>query len=131
MDKNYSLHESNHYNRLEGELYSPLFGQKIRFLAKSCDEVYAIRCAEYFETVTENTVRCNSALYALAEGAAAYILDLIDENDFELGNFTFDEGTPGVKIFKALTPTALVFEKFKLLDDEDCPVAFSLIVNDK
>lgn len=54
MDKNYSLRESDRYNCLEGELYSPLFGRKIRFLAKGCDEVYALRCAQYFETVTES-----------------------------------------------------------------------------
>lgn len=126
MGNNYSLRESDRYNCLEGELYSPLFGRKIRFLAKGCDEVYAVRCAEYFETITESTVRCDAALYALAEGAASYILDLIEENEFDLGDFTLDEDMSCVKIFKVLSPAALVFERFKLLDDEDCPVAFSL-----
>ncbi len=126
MDKNYCLRESERFNCLEGEIYSPLFGRKIIFLAKGCDSVYALRCAEYFESVTEDTVRGDAALAALADGAAAYILELIEENDFELGDFTFDEDIPSVEIFKFLTPAVLVFERFKLLDDEDCPIAFSL-----
>lgn len=126
MDNNYSLRESGRFGCLEGELYSPLFGRKICFIAKGCDEIYAVRCAEYFETITADYVRETAELSALADGAAAYILDLIEENDFELGNFSFDEDTPSVEIFKSLTPAALVFEKFKLLDDEDCPIAFSL-----
>lgn len=126
MDKNYSLYESDRRNCIEGELFSPLFGQKIRFTAKGCDEIYAVRCAEHFETITIDTVRENAELSVLADGAAAYILDLIEENDFDLGNFSFDEDTPSAEIFKYLTPAALVFEKHDLLDDEDCPIAFSL-----
>lgn len=126
MDNNYSLSENDRYGCLEGELYSPLFGRKIRFLAKNCDEIYAVRCAEFFETITKDTMRENAKFSALADGAAAYILDLVNENDFELGDFSFDEDAPSVEIFKYLTPAALVFEKLKLLDDEDCPIAFSL-----
>ena len=126
MENNYFLRENDRYNCLEGELYSPLFEMKIRFFAKNCDEIYAVRCAEYFETITKDTMCENAELSVLADGVAAYILDLIEENDFDLGNFSFDENSPGVEIFKYLTPAALVFERFKLLDDEDCPVAFSL-----
>lgn len=53
-DKDYSIRESNYYDCLEGELTSPLFGRKIRFLAKNCDVLYAVRCTEYFETLTED-----------------------------------------------------------------------------
>lgn len=126
MDKNYCLRDSDRYSCPEGELFSPLFGRKIVFLAKGCDSVYAVRCAGYFETITADVVRGDAALSALADGAAAYILELIEENEFELGSFAFDEDTPSVEIFKFLTPAALVFERFKLLDDEDCPIAFSL-----
>lgn len=126
MNNKYSLRESGYYNCLEGELYSPLFGCRIHFIAKGCDELYAVRCAEYFESLTEDTVRGKAELSALAEGAVAYILDLIKENDFDLGSFTFDEDTQSVEIFKVLSPYSLVFEKHSLLDDEDCPIAFSL-----
>ncbi|MDE7231100.1 MAG: hypothetical protein K2N56_11525 [Oscillospiraceae bacterium] len=126
MSNNYSLRESDRYNCLEGELYSPLFGRKVGFLAKGCDSVYVVRCAEYFETITADTVRGDAALSALADGAAAYILELIEENEFELGDFAFDEDTPSTEIFRFLSPAGLVFERFKLLDDEDCPIAFSL-----
>lgn len=126
MNNNYSLRDSERYSCLEGELFSPLFGRKVRFLAKGCDSVYAVRCAEYFETINVDTMRGDAALSALADGTAAYILDLIEENEFELGDFAFNEDTPSVEIFKFLTPSALVFERFKLLDDEDCPIAFSL-----
>lgn len=126
MDKNYSLKESDYYGCLEGELFSPLFGRNVRFIAKGCDSVYAVRCAEYFENVTEGTVRENAELSRLADGAAAYILELIKDNDFELGGFAFDEDSPSVDIFKSLSPAVLVFERFKLLSDEECPIAFSL-----
>ena len=126
MENKYSLRENDLRGCLEGELFSPLFGRKIRFLAKNCDEIYAVRCAEYFENITLDIMRENAELSKLVDGAAAYILDLVDENDFYLENFSFDEDSPSEEIFKFLTPAALVFEKFKLLDDEDCPIAFSL-----
>lgn len=126
MSNNFSPHESDRYNCLEGELYSPLFGRKIVFFAKGCDSVYAVRCAEYFKTVTLDNIRTSAELSRLADGAAAYILELVEENDFELGSFAFDEDSPSEEIFKFLSPAGLVFERFKLLDDEDCPIAFSL-----
>lgn len=126
MDKNYSLRESDRRNCIDGELFSPLFGRKICFTAKNCGEIYAVRCAEYFETITTDTIRETEEFSVLADGAAAYILDLIEENDFDLGNFSFDEETSSAEIFQYLTPAALVFEKHDLLDDEDCPIAFSL-----
>ena len=126
MSDNYSLRKSDYYGCLEGELFSPLFGCKIHFIAKNCDDIYAERCAEFFESVTEDFARNDEVFSTLSEGAAAYILDLIEDNDFELGGFEFDEDSPSVEIFKWLTPQLLVFEKFKLLDDEDCPIAFSI-----
>lgn len=126
MSEKYSLRKSDYYNCLEGEVFSPLFGRMIRFIAKNCDDIYAVRCAEYFESVTEEFVRNDEVFSTLADGAAAYILDLTEENDFELGGFSFDENSPSVDIFKWLTPQLLIFEKFKLLDDEDCPIAFSI-----
>lgn len=126
MSEKYSLRESDYYGCLEGELFSPLFGCKIRFIAKNCDNIYAERCAKYFESVTEEFAQNDEVFSRLSDGAAAYILDLIEDNDFELGGFAFDDNSPSVGIFKWLVPQLLVFEKFKLLDDEDCPIAFSV-----
>lgn len=126
-DKNFSLKISGKYfGCFEGEVYSPLFGRKIEFLAKGCDEIYARRCAEYFETITPELVREDAALSALAEGLAAYILELVDENDFDIGHFALDEDSPSEDVFKTVSPAGLVFERFKLLSDEDCPIAFAL-----
>lgn len=126
MSEKYSIRESGYYRCPEGELFSPLFGCKIRFIAKNCENIYAVRCADYFESVTEEFARNDEMFSRLADGVAAYILDLIDDNDFELSRFSFDDNLPSVEIFKWLTPQLLVFEKFKLLDDEDCPIAFSI-----
>lgn len=127
MNNGYSLKMSGRYfNAIEGELFSPLFGRKVRFLAKNCDEIYAARCAEYFESIDEAAVRSRSELSALAEGAAAYILELIEENEFELDGFEFGEDTPSEEIFRSLSPLSLIFSRHPLLDDEDCPIAFAL-----
>ena len=126
MSGKYSLRVSGYYGCLEGELFSPIFGCKVRFIAKNCDNIYAERCAEYFENVTEEFARNDEVFSRLSEGVAAYILELTEDNDFELDGFGFDEDSPSVEIFHSLTPMLVVFEKFKLLDDEDCPIAFSI-----
>lgn len=129
MSDNYSLCESKSYfGCLDGRLRSPLFGREIEFLAKGCEETYAIRCAEYFEGITVDNLADYPVLNALFGALGEYVIDLLDERgeEFELGDFAYDEDSPIDELIKALTPAGLVFEKSGYLSDEDCPIAFSL-----
>lgn len=129
MSDNYSLRESKAYfGCLDGRLRSPLFGGEIAFLAKSCEEVYARRCAEWFEGITAENLAEYPVVNALFGALGEYVIDLIDERgeDFELGDFVYDEDSPITDLLKALTPVGLTFERFGYLTEEECPVAFSL-----
>ena len=129
MSDNYSLCESKAYfGCLDGRLRSPLFGYEIEFLAKGCDELYARRCAEYFEKITADNLEEYPVLNALFGALGEYVIDLIDERgeEFELGEFAYDEDSPVADLLKALTPVGLTFEKFGYLSEEECPVAFSI-----
>ncbi|MBD5129379.1 MAG: hypothetical protein HDT43_05595 [Ruminococcaceae bacterium] len=128
MSDKYSLCESRSYfGCLDGELDSPLFGET-EFLAKGCDETYARRCAEYFEGITADNLEEYPVLNALFKALGEYVIDFLDErgDEFELGGFEYDEDSPVIDLINALTPVALTFEKFSLLSDEECPVAFSV-----
>lgn len=129
MSDNYSLCESKSYfGCLDGLLRSPLFGHEIEFLAKGCDETYACRCAEYFEGITAENLEEYPVLNALFEALGEYVIDFLDErgDEFELGDFAYDEDSPVTDLLKALTPVGLTFEKFGYLSDEECPIAFSI-----
>lgn len=129
MSDRYSLCESRSYfGCLDGRLRSPLFGHEIEFLAKGCDEIYAERCAEYFEKITVENLADYPVLNALFEALGEYVTDLLDErsDEFELGDFVYDEDSTVADLLKALTPVGLTFEKFSLLSDEECPIAFSV-----
>lgn len=125
----YSLCESKAYfGCLDGRLRSPLFGRETEFLVKGGGEAYARRCAEYFEGITAENLAEYPALNALFGALGEYVVDLLDERgeEFELGDFAYDEDTPVGDLLKALTPAGLTFERFGYLSDEECPVAFSL-----
>lgn len=129
MNDNYSLCESKAYfGCLDGRLKSPLFGREIAFLVKGGEEVYARRCAEFFEGVTVENLAEYPVLNALFGALGEYIIDLLDERgeDFELGDFEYDEDSPITDLLKVLTPVGLTFERFSYLPEEDCPPAFSL-----
>ena len=127
MDKNYSLKESEKYFRaLEGKLRSPLFGKELAFVAKGCDDVYAVRCAEYFEGITPENLAEHTAFHKALSALVEYLADLLDEDDYDIGDVDFDEDSTVEDLLKLVEPTALVFEKLGLLSDDECPVAFSL-----
>ena len=127
MNGNYFLKESEKYFRaLEGRLRSPLFGKELAFVAKGCDDVYAVRCAEYFEGITVENLEKHTALYNALSALVKYLAELLDENDYDIGDLFFDEDSTVEDLLKLVEPTALVFEKLGLLSDDECPVAFSL-----
>ena len=111
-----------HYNRLEGVVYSNLFEMKISFEAKNCEEVYAVRCAKYFEELTFD----NEAFSELVYAGIDYLNDLFDErgDEFDLGE-EFDEITPE-DFLRITAPVVIVFEKHSLLTDDDSPIGFSI-----
>lgn len=129
MSDTYSLCESKAYfGCLDGRLRSPLFGHEIEFLVKGGDETYGVRCAEYFEKITAENLEEYPVLNALFEALGKYVIDFLDErgDEFELGDFEYDENSPVTELLKALTPVGLTFEKFGYLSDEECPIAFSI-----
>lgn len=129
MNENYSLCESKAYfGCLDGRLRSPLFGGEIVFLVKGSDELYARRCAEFFEGITAENLAEYPVLNALFGALGEYVADLIDERgeEFELGDFAYDEDSPITDLLKVLTPASLTFERFSLLSEDECPPAFSL-----
>ncbi len=129
MNDNYSLCESKAYfGCLDGRLRSPLFGGEIVFLVKGDDPVYARRCAEYFEGITAENLAEYPVIEALFGALGEYVADLLDERgeEFELGDFAYDEGSPITDLLKALTPAGLVFERSGYVSEEECPPAFSL-----
>ncbi len=129
MNDNYSLCESKAYfGCLDGRLRSPLFGREIAFLAKGSEELYARRCAEYFEGITADNLGEYPVIEALFGALGEYVIDLLDERgeEFELGDFAYDEDSPITDLLKALVPVGLTFERFSYLSEEECPPAFSL-----
>ncbi len=129
MNNNYSLRESpDYFGCLEGRLYSPLFGCELPFLAKGCDEVYAERCAEYFESVRADNLSEHAAFSATLKALVKYVADLLDDHrgEFDIGDVVFDEYSSVGDLLKIISPSSLTFERFGYLSDEECPVAFSL-----
>ena len=123
----YSLRVSEKYfNSLEGILKSELFGMKIPFAAKNCEELYAERCAEHFEKITPANLKDHTALYSCMEALCEYVADLIEENDFDLGEVTFDSNSDVSELIKLIEPEQITFERFKYLSDEECPAAYSM-----
>lgn len=121
----YEIRESGGYfGRLEGKLYSELFGCKIPFLtSKNCGEEYARRCAEFFEGLSLSDEALNRVLSAAGE----YLFDFLEEHadEFEIDTAGFDE--PSAEAVPEISePVSLVFERSSLLSDDDCPPAFSL-----
>lgn len=121
----YEIRESSGYfGRLEGKLFSELFGCKIPFLtSKNCGEEYAVRCAEYFENVSLS----DNVLNKLFSAAGDYLADFFEEHGDEFDFIAEDYGeiTPE-KVLEISEPVSLAFEKDSLLSDEECPPAFSL-----
>lgn len=129
MGDKYSLRvSSSRFGCLDGRLRSPLFGREIPFLAKGCDEVYAVRCAEFFEEINAGELEEYPVLVSLFRALGEYITDMIEERGgaFELGDFEYDEDAPITELLRYLTPDELLFERFGYLSDEECPPAFSL-----
>ncbi|MCM1164652.1 MAG: hypothetical protein NC299_12695 [Lachnospiraceae bacterium] len=129
MSDKYSLCESRAYfGCLDGRLRSPLFGREIEFLVKGNDEIYARRCAEYFEKITAENLAEYPVLNALFGALGEYVVDLLDErgDELELGDFTYDEGSSVADLLKALTPAALTFERSPYHSEEECPIAFGV-----
>lgn len=126
--KYYSLSGTSYFNCLDGRLESPLFGREIPFLAKNCDEIYARRCAEYFEGITSENLTEYPALNKLFAALGEYLTNMLEErgDDFDIGDFEYDDNAPITDLLKVLSPERLVFERFGYLTDEDCPPAFSL-----
>lgn len=126
-ENNYSIKENtDFFGWLEGKVNLPFFGCGIRFHVKGDDSVYALRCAEYIEKVTPENLREHAALYKCFEALAEYVVDLLDESDFDLGDAVFDEDSSVEDLIKILSPTALVFERDTYVVEEECPIAFSL-----
>lgn len=126
-DNNYSIKENtDFFGWLEGKVNLPLFGCGIRFHVKGDDSAYALRCAEYIEGITAENLRGHTALFKCFEALAEYVVDLLDDGDFDLGDVVFDENSSVDDLIKLLAPTALTFERDGFLSEEDCPVAFSL-----
>lgn len=128
-DNNYSINESaDYFGWLEGKMNFPLFGCGIRFHVKGNDELYARRCAEYVEGITAENLAEYPVLNALFGALGEYVIDLLDERgeEFELGDFAYDEDSPITDLLKAITPAGLTFERFSYLSEEECPPAFSL-----
>lgn len=126
--KDYSLSSTSYFNCLDGRLESPLFGRKIPFLAKNCDDIYALRCAEYFEGITPENLAEYPALIKLFAALGEYLTDMLEErgDNFDIGDFEYDGNASVTDLLKVLSPERLVFERFGYLTDEDCPPAFSL-----
>lgn len=121
----YELRESGGYfGRLEGKVYSAIFGCKIPFLtSKNCGEEYARRCAEFFEGLSLSNEAFNRVLSAAGE----YLVDFFDERGDEFDFITEDlSEITAEKVVELSEPVSLVFEKNGLLSDEDSPPAFSL-----
>lgn len=126
-EKNYSIKENtDFFGWLEGKVKLPLFGCGIRFHVKGNDNVYAVRCAEYFEKITAENVREHTALYKCLEALVQYVADLLEDGDFDLGEMVFDEDSTVEELIKLLTPTTLIFERSAYLSEEDCPIAYSI-----
>lgn len=122
---NFEIRESGGYfGRLEGKLYSELFGCKIPFLtSKNCGEEYARRCAEFFEGLSLSDDALNRVLSAAGE----YLVDFFDECSDEFDFITEDlSEITAETVVEISEPVSLVFERSGLLSDEDCPPAFSL-----
>lgn len=129
MNDTYAMRESKAYfGCLDGRLSSPLFGREIAFLVKGGDEIYGARCAEYFEKITAENLGEYPVLNALFEALGEYVIDLLDDRgeEFELGDFSFDEESPITDLLKSLSPVGITFERFGYLTEEECPPAFSL-----
>ena len=128
-DNNYSIKESTDYfGWLEGKVNLPLFGCGIRFHVKGNDNIYALRCAEYFETITAENLNEHTALYTCLEALVKYVADMLDEHsgEFELGDFFFDEYSSVDDLLKIIVPASLTFERSAYLFEEDCPIAYSI-----
>lgn len=128
-ENDYRIKESeDFFGQLEGRVKFPLFDREIRFHVRGSDPVYALRCAEYIETVTADNLAEQTALYTCLEALAEYVADMLDEHngEFELGGLVFDENSTVVDLLKIIAPTDLVFERSDYVPEEDCPIAFSI-----
>ncbi len=121
----FELRESSGYfGRLEGKVYSAIFGCKIPFLtSKNCGEEYARRCAEFFEGLSLS----DEAFNRIFSAAGEYLVDFFEERGDEFDFITEDLSEITAETVVELSePVSLAFEKNSLLSDEDCPPAFSL-----
>lgn len=115
---------SGYFGRLEGVVFSELFGCDIPFItAKGSEVVYARRCAEFIEKLSLD----DEAVNRLFEAAADYLTDFFDEHS---GEFDIDESNyeeiSAQSVVKLCVPVQLKFEQHDLLSDDECPVAFSM-----
>lgn len=121
----YGIQESKGYFwRLEGVVNSVLFRCKVPFLTdRDGEEVFARRCAEYFESLTLE----NEAFRRVLNYAAEYLTDFFDEHsgEFDIDESKYEDIT-AESIVKLCEPVQLIFEKHDLLSDEDSPLAFSM-----
>ena len=128
-ENNYSIKESaDYFGWLEGKLNMPLFGCGVRFHVKGNDEVYARRCAEYFEGITAENIAKHTALYTCMEALVRYVADMLDEHsgEFDLGDVVFDEYSAVGDLLKLITPESVTFERSAYISEEECPIAYSI-----
>lgn len=128
-EKNYSIKENaDHFGWLEGKAELPLFGCRIRFHVKGTDEVYARRCAEYFERITGENLEKHTALYTCLEALVRYVADMLDEHsgEFDLGDVEFDEDSTVNDLLRLITPESVTFERASYVSEEECPIAYSI-----
>ncbi len=129
LGNNYGIKESaEFFGWCEGVVKLPLFGCGIKFRVKNGDSVYALRCAEYIETVTADNLKEQTALYSCLEALVGYVADMLEEHcgEFDTGDLIFDEYSMVSDLLKIIKPIALTFERFSLLSDEECPIAYSV-----
>lgn len=121
----YGIKESSGYfGRLEGVVFSELFGCEIPFMTvKGSEVVYARRCAEFIEKLSLD----DEAVSSLFEAAADYLTDFFDEHsgEYDIDESNYEEIT-AESVVKLCTPGQLIFEQHDLLSEEECPVAFSM-----
>ena len=128
-DKNYSLKEhADFFGWREGRLEMPLFGCNVRFHVKGNDEVYARRCAEYFENITAENLSEHNALCTCLEALVSYVSDMLDEHsgEFDLGDVVFDQNSTVSDLLKVITPESITFERSSYVSEEECPIAYSI-----
>lgn len=127
--RKYSIRENNDYfGRLEGEVVIPLFGCEMHFSVKGNDDIYAVRCAEFFESLSGGNLKEQTALYTCLEALLQYVADMLEEHsgEFDLDEAVIDGDSTVDDLLKLITPVGLMFERSPFIPEEECPLAYSI-----